>query len=134
MTQIHRYQAMQRIVQSDYVNTTDCHAEDLIERMLGEEILPLLLRYQEIFPDENIGIWGGTHDAFVQHHPKAWDQILRTVAFEYVVDCHYEREDLIDVLVGKQPRICDWDPEEVVRHWLNYYSDAEIDFSTGETE
>lgn len=134
MTQIHRYQAMQRIVQSDYVNTTDCHAEDLIERMLGEEILPLLLRYQEIFPDENIGIWGGTHDAFVQHHPKAWDQILRTVAFEYVQDCHYEREDLIDVLVGKQPRICDWDPEEVVRHWLNYYPDAEIDFSTGETE
>ena len=134
MTQIHRYQAMQRIVQAAAVWNRNAYVEDVIETMLGEEILPLLLRYQEIFPEENIGIWGGTHDAFVQHHPRAWNEILRTVASEYVIDGYYtDRKDLVDVLVGKQPRICDWDPEEVVRHWLNNYSDAEIDFTTEET-
>lgn len=134
MSQIHKYEAMLRIVRAAEKWNRDAYVEDVIEKMLSEEIHPLLWRYCEIFPDENVGIWGGTHNAFVQHHPKAWNQILRTVAFEYVQDCHYEREDLIDVLVGKQPRICDWDPIEVVRHWLNYYSDADIDFNEEETK
>lgn len=132
MTQIHRYQAMQRIVQAAEKWNRNAYVEDVIEKMLGEEILPLLWRYCEIFPEENIGIWGGTHDAFVQHHPKAWTDIMTAVADDFLGE--FDREDLIRVLTGRDVRVCDWNPEDVVRHWLNACSDAEIDFSTGEAK
>jgi hypothetical protein len=125
--QIHRYQAMQRIVQAAEKWNRDAYVEDVIEKMLGEEIMPLLRRYMEIFPDENIGIWGGTHDAFVQYHPQAWEDILDRVAFN--VYGELDREDLIGIMTGRGVRVCDWNPEDVVRHWLNHCSDAEIDFS-----
>lgn len=130
MTQIHRYEAMQRIVWAAEKWNRNAYVEDVIETMLGEEILPLLLRYQEIFPEENIGIWGGTHEAFVQHHPEAWTAILTAVTDDFLTE--YDREDLVHVLTGQEKRVCDWNPEDVVRHWLTACSDVKIDFSTRE--
>lgn len=130
MTQIHRYQAMQRIVRAAEKWNRNGYVEDVIETMLGEELMPLLWRYSSIFEDENIGIWGSRHEEFEQVHPRAWVDIMTAVADNCLGE--FDREDLVGMMVGLEMRIRDWKPEDVVRHWLVNCPDAEIDFSTNE--
>ena len=122
--QIHRYQAYFEIMHSDYGRKYE-HLDDLVERMLAAENMQLLWIYADAHPDANIGIYGGTHEAFVQEHPAAWKAILRRVADEWVEEL--DRNDLVRLMTGEETRICDWDPKDVLRHALLYCNDIGFD-------
>ena len=127
--QIHRYQAYFEIMQSDFGRNHQ-YPDDLVERMLAAENMQLLWIYGEAYPDANIGIYGGTHDAFVQEHPDAWKTILRRVADDWVEEM--SRNDLVSLMTGEETRVCDWDPQDVLRHALVFCDDIGFDEKYGD--
>ena len=125
--QIHRYQAYAEIMKSDYGQGQE-HAEDLIARMLTAENRQLLWIYMEAYPDANVGIYGG-HDAFLTHYPDAWKEMCIQVASDMFLE--WEKSDLFEIFVGLDKPVLQWEPNEVLEHWLLLGEDIPVSAEKG---